>query len=199
MLAIRMQRTGRKGHAEFRIVVQDSRRTPTSGVIVAQLGHYSPHSKQIVVDKVKAGFYLEHGAQPSDRVVRLLTTEGIKMPGWVKTTTTKSKTIKHTEKLRKNRKEESTAVASSDESPKTDAPAETEAAPIEQAPPESSVKAEPADEVADEQKQTEASAAEDATSDNIQPEADNDDKLVAEPVAVETDDDDSKESADKKA
>ena len=30
MLVIRLQRTGRKGHAMFRIVVQDSRRTPTS-------------------------------------------------------------------------------------------------------------------------------------------------------------------------
>ena len=28
MLVIRLQRTGRKGHAQFRVVVQDSRRTP---------------------------------------------------------------------------------------------------------------------------------------------------------------------------
>ena len=58
MLVIRMQRTGRKGHAQFRVVVQDSRRTPTSGKIVANLGHYNPHSKELVVDKEKAAFYL---------------------------------------------------------------------------------------------------------------------------------------------
>ena len=36
MLAIRMQRTGRKGHAQFRVIVQESRRTPTSGNVVAE-------------------------------------------------------------------------------------------------------------------------------------------------------------------
>jgi hypothetical protein len=36
MLAIRMQRTGRKGHAMFRVVVQDSRLTPSSGRVVAK-------------------------------------------------------------------------------------------------------------------------------------------------------------------
>ncbi len=72
MLAIRMQRTGRKGHAMFRVVVQDSRQTPTSGKVVARLGSYDPHAKTVVLDKEKAAFYLEHGAQPSGRAVRLL-------------------------------------------------------------------------------------------------------------------------------
>jgi small subunit ribosomal protein S16 len=84
MLVIRMQRTGRKGHAQFRVVVQDSRRTPTSGRVIAPLGHYNPHTKEAVVDKEKVGFYLEHGAQPSDRVIRLLKAEKIKLPAWVK-------------------------------------------------------------------------------------------------------------------
>ena len=65
MLVIRMQRTGRKGHAQFRVVVQDSRRTPTSGRIVAALGNFDPHTKTANLDKEKASFYLEHGAQPS--------------------------------------------------------------------------------------------------------------------------------------
>lgn len=102
MLAIRMQRTGRKGHAEFRIIVQESSRTPTSGSIVMQLGHYNPHAKIVVLDKVKTSFYLDHGAQPSDSVVRLLQKEAIKLPSWVKLATTKSRTARHPEKLRKN-------------------------------------------------------------------------------------------------
>ncbi len=102
MLAIRMQRTGRKGHAEFRIIVQESRRTPTSGAIVAQIGSFNPHAKLMVLDKEKAGFYLEHGAQPSDRVARLFQKEGIKLPSWVKLAADKSRTIRHPEKLRKN-------------------------------------------------------------------------------------------------
>ncbi len=103
MLVIRMQRTGRKGHAQFRIVVQDSRRTPTSGKLVAQLGHYDPHSKQTVINKEKTSFYLDHGAQPSERVVRLLKSEGIKLPSWVKAEPKKKGSIRNVEKLRRNR------------------------------------------------------------------------------------------------
>ena len=71
-----MQRSGRKGHAMFRVVVQDSRRTPTSGKLVAQLGSYDPHAKAVIIDSEKTQFYLEHGAQPSERVARLLSKEG---------------------------------------------------------------------------------------------------------------------------
>ena len=56
MLVIRLQRTGRKGHAMFRIVVQDSRQTPTSGKVVARLGSYNPHNKEVIIDKEKAAF-----------------------------------------------------------------------------------------------------------------------------------------------
>lgn len=119
MLAIRMQRTGRKGHAQFRIIVQEARRTPTSGAIVYQLGHYNPHAKEVVLDKEKTGFYLEHGAQPSDSVARLLKREGVKLPSWVKLAADKSRPIKNVEKLRKNRpaeevKAEETSPASED-------------------------------------------------------------------------------------
>src|SRR4051812_8928772 len=98
MLVIRMQRTGRKGHAMFRVVVQDSRRTPTSGKIVAQLGSYDPHAKTAVVDKDKAGFYLENGAQPSERVVKLLKGEGVKLPSWIAQPAKKERTIRNPEK-----------------------------------------------------------------------------------------------------
>lgn len=102
MLVIRMQRTGRKGHAQFRVVVQDSRRTPTSGKIVAALGSFNPHTKETTLDKEKAAFYVEHGAQPSDRVVRLLKSEGVKLPTWVKDATDNERKLRNPEKLRKN-------------------------------------------------------------------------------------------------
>ncbi len=102
MLTIRLQRTGRKAHAMFRVVVQDSRRTPTSGKIVTQLGHYDPHAKTVVIDKEKAEFYLKNGAQPSPRAVKLLKIEKIKLPDWVKEEAKKTKTVKNVEKLRKN-------------------------------------------------------------------------------------------------
>lgn len=110
MLAIRMQRTGRKGHAMFRVVVQDSRRTPSSGKFVAQLGSYDPHAKVVTLKKDQANFYLEHGAQPSDRVVRLFEQEGIKLPNWVQKSAAKQGAIRNPEKLRKNRPAEEVAA-----------------------------------------------------------------------------------------
>lgn len=139
MLVIRLQRTGRKGHAQFRIVVQDSRRTPTSGKIVAQVGTYNPHSKEVVLDNERAQHYLDHGAQPSDRVVLILKKEGVKLPSWVKLPVKQEGKIRNQDKLRRNRPEE----------PKEDVPAEPEEAEV----------------AADEQTQAEASDATVETSD----------------------------------
>ncbi len=130
MLVIRMQRTGRKGHAMFRLVVQDSRLTPTSGKIVARLGSYDPHVKTIVIDKEKAAFYLEHGAQPSERVTRLLKKEGVKLPAWVKLPDDKNRTVRNADKRR------STRPAVVEDKPVEDvvpAEAEAEAETIEEA------------------------------------------------------------------
>jgi small subunit ribosomal protein S16 len=109
MLVIRLQRTGRKGHAQFRVVVQDSRRTPTSGKIVASLGSYNPHTKTTTLDKEKAEHYLTHGAQPSERVARLLASESVKLPKWVKQSTQKASKLRNPEKLRRNRPAEEAA------------------------------------------------------------------------------------------
>ena len=128
MLAIRLQRTGRKGHAMFRVVVQDSRRTPTSGKVVAQLGTYDPHSKAVTLDGEKASFYLTNGAQPSPRAALLLKNEGVKLPEWVATSDKKTGAIRHPEKLRRNQPKEE-AVA--------EVPAEAEVAvPVEETAPE---------------------------------------------------------------
>lgn len=110
MLAIRMQRTGRKGHAQFRVVVQDSRLTPTSGRVVAGLGSYDPHTKQAKLDLEKAEFYLKNGAQPSSRVAVLLQKEGLKLPEWVVTPDTKQRSVKNPDKLRKNQPAEEVVV-----------------------------------------------------------------------------------------
>ena len=112
MLAIRLQRTGRKGHAMFRVVVQDSRRTPTSGKVVAQLGTYDPHSKAISLDSEKAAFYVTHGAQPSPRAVTLLKSEGVKLPDWVVASTKKTGAIRKPAKLRRNQPKDVSGEAS---------------------------------------------------------------------------------------
>jgi small subunit ribosomal protein S16 len=103
MLAIRLQRNGRKKLASFRIVVQDSRRTPTSGNVVCFLGSFDPHSKKVILNQEKAQYYLDHGAQPSDRIIRILKENKVKLPGWVKDPVQKTKMIKNPDKRRSTR------------------------------------------------------------------------------------------------
>lgn len=106
MLAIRLQRTGRKGLAQYRIIVQDSHRSPKSGSIVARLGSHDPHTKTVQLDKEKAQFYLDNGAQPSDRVAALLKSEGVKLPKWVSISAPGKRSTRNPEKLRKNQPEQ---------------------------------------------------------------------------------------------
>lgn len=127
MLVIRMQRTGRKGHAQFRIVVQDSRRTPTSGKVVAALGSYDPHAKTTTLDKEKAAVYVSNGAQPTPRVARLLKAEGVKLPDWVVLAESKTGKLRNPEKLRRNQPKETAAP----EAPAEEAPTEEPAAEVD--------------------------------------------------------------------
>lgn len=136
MLAIRLQRTGRKGYPTYRVIVQEAHRQPTSGRIVAQLGSYNPHTKQVNLDKEKAETYLKNGAQPSERIVKLFEAEKIALPAWVeKSNTDKKKSFKNQEKLRKNRPaepeeapvEESEAVTNENVAETPEAPTEAEA------------------------------------------------------------------------
>lgn len=123
MLAIRMQRTGRKGHTQFRVIVQESRLNPSSGRVVAQLGSYNPHTKEALLDIEKASTFLNNGAQPSSRVAVLLQKQGVKLPDWVKIDSSKTHTIKNTEKLRRNQPAKE-VVAEVEATPAADEPAE---------------------------------------------------------------------------
>lgn len=115
MLAIRLQRLGRKGYPVYRVAVQESNRHPSSGRVVAYVGSYNPHTKESKIQVETAQKYLDNGAQPTPRVVKLLKDAGVKLPSWVKTADSdKSKTVRNPEKLRKNQ-------------PKEEAPVEAEA------------------------------------------------------------------------
>lgn len=106
MLAIRMQRNGRKGLPLYRIVVQEAQRHPLSGRIVAKVGSYNPHTKSTFLDKAAITKYLNNGAQPSTRVVWLLKKNGVKLPAWVKDLPKFQSKTKHADKLRKNQSKE---------------------------------------------------------------------------------------------
>ncbi|QQS22146.1 30S ribosomal protein S16 [Candidatus Saccharibacteria bacterium] len=112
MLAIRLQRLGHKGYPVYRLAVQEAQRHPSSGRVVAYVGSYNPHSKEVKVQTETVQKYLDNGAQPTPRVVKLLRDAGVKLPSWVKEyDATKRKTTRHSDKLRKNQPKEEAPVA----------------------------------------------------------------------------------------
>ncbi len=120
MLAIRLQRQGKTHYATYRVIVQDVLRHPSSGKVVAYVGSYNPHTKQVQLDKEAIENYLGHGAQPTDRVVRILTGEGMTMPKWVKTVRGKQRDIRNPEKLRRNQPKEESVEAQAEETTASD-------------------------------------------------------------------------------
>ncbi|HMQ09643.1 MAG TPA: 30S ribosomal protein S16 [Candidatus Nanoperiomorbaceae bacterium] len=136
MLAIRLKRTGRKAYATYRVAVQEAQRHPSSGKVVAYVGTYNPHTKEATFDKELVEKYLNNGAQPTPRIVKLLKDAKIKLPSWVKEPNlSKARATRNPEKLRKNAPKEEVAP----EAPAEEAPAEevaTEATEAEATPAE---------------------------------------------------------------
>ncbi len=83
MLVIRLARTGRTKYPTYRIVAAESARAAT-GKFVEVMGHYNPHTKELVINRESIKQRLSQGARPSNTVVKLLTREKIELPAWVK-------------------------------------------------------------------------------------------------------------------
>lgn len=136
MLAIRLQRLGRKGYPVYRLAVQEAQRHPSSGRVVAYVGTYNPHTKEASVQVEAAQKYLDNGAQPTPRVVKLLSDAGVKLPSWVKQPATdKQKSIRNAEKLRRNQPKEEVVEEVAEEPAAEEVPAEApvaEEAPAEE-------------------------------------------------------------------
>lgn len=78
MLKIRLKRIGRRGQPHYRIVVMESSQ-PRDGKTVEEIGYYNPRNKPSVfdVDKDRAQYWLDNGAQPSDTVAQYFVKEGL--------------------------------------------------------------------------------------------------------------------------
>ncbi len=78
MLKIRLRRTGAKKQPSYRLVVAEST-APRDGTFLEILGHYNPLTEpatvQIKEERVKE--WLQRGAQPTERVERLLKKQGV--------------------------------------------------------------------------------------------------------------------------
>jgi small subunit ribosomal protein S16 len=74
---IRLTRMGKKKQPSYRVVVVDSRK-PRDGAYIEQIGRYDPRQDPslIEIDNEKALDWLGKGAQPTDRVRKLLEISG---------------------------------------------------------------------------------------------------------------------------
>ena len=156
MLRIRLRRVGKKKKPMYRIVVADSR-APRDGRIVESIGYYHPldNPSTIVLDGERVRLWLDRGAQPSDRVAKILAIEGI---------AELSPKLKTRIALGEERaKAKPKAEAPTEEAPAAEAKAPTEEAPAaeakaEEAPAEAAAEEAPAAEVTAEEKPAEAEA-----------------------------------------
>ncbi len=80
-LKIRLARGGAKKRPFYRVVVADSR-SPRDGRYIEKLGTFDPlkakdAADRVILDLEKAKEWIAKGAQPTDRVARLLDAAGV--------------------------------------------------------------------------------------------------------------------------
>jgi len=78
---IRLARGGSKKRPFYRIVVADER-APRDGNFIEKIGNFNPmvpkdHKERVVISKERAEHWLKVGAQPTDRVQRILADLGM--------------------------------------------------------------------------------------------------------------------------
>jgi len=79
---LRLMRMGKKKQPTYRIVAADSR-SPRDGRFIEILGTYQPRADPSVIqiDGEKAAKWLADGAQPTERVAKLLKESGVTAAG----------------------------------------------------------------------------------------------------------------------
>ncbi|MCL6649244.1 MAG: 30S ribosomal protein S16 [Chloroflexi bacterium] len=78
MIRLRLRRMGAKKRPTYRVVAAHST-APRDGAFLEIIGHYNPRTElsTIVIDEEKALRWLRNGAQPSERVAKLLKIVGV--------------------------------------------------------------------------------------------------------------------------
>ena len=163
---IRLARGGSKKRPFYRIVIADER-APRDGNFIEKIGNFNPmvpkdHKERVVISKERAEHWLKVGAQPTDRVQRILSDLGM-MEAPKITEKTKKHLPKAKAQERIKSKEEAALKAEEDakaaaeaakaeaEKPAEEAPAPTEAAESqEEASTETVAEEAPAEEAASE-------------------------------------------------
>jgi len=78
---IRLARAGSKKRPYYHVVIADVR-SPRDGRVIERIGSYNPmlekgDEKRVVLDIERATYWLQSGAQPTDRVERFLDAAGL--------------------------------------------------------------------------------------------------------------------------
>ena len=76
MLAIKLQRVGKKHQPSYRFVVAE-RRTKMAGPPVEDLGSYNPFTKTSLLNRDRISYWIKMGAQPTVSVHNLLVEQKI--------------------------------------------------------------------------------------------------------------------------
>jgi len=135
MLMIRLQRVGRRNHAEFRVVVTEKTRAAKSSNYKELVGHYNPHTDAVTLEKERILHWIEMGAQVSPTLHNLLVREEVIKGEKINVLPKKTPIVKKEkseEKADDDKKAEDTEEKpaeeeTKEESPKEDVPAGEEA------------------------------------------------------------------------
>jgi small subunit ribosomal protein S16 len=129
-VALRLSRGGAKKRPYYRVVVSDSR-SPRDGKYLEQIGTYNPllakddeNRVRLIEDRVR--YWLSVGAQPTDRVARILDKAGIKE----RVATNNPQKGEPGQKAKDRAEERATKIAEAEEAAKAAAEAPAEEAPV---------------------------------------------------------------------
>ena len=155
-LKIRLSRGGAKKRPFYKIVVAEAL-SPRDGKFIERLGSYNPmvakdHAERLVLDVERAKYWLSKGAQPTLRVAKMLSSDGLVKAPVIRDQPIKSAPGKKRQEREAEVAEKSAASAeeAAEEVAKEDAPAAE--APGEEVAKEDAPAAEaPAEEVAKEE------------------------------------------------
>jgi small subunit ribosomal protein S16 len=166
-MKIRLARAGSKKRPFYRVVAADSR-MPRDGRFIEKLGTYNPllskdSEERVKMDMERVQYWLGHGAQPTDRVARMLEAAGV-LPAKERNNPNKAKPGKKA--VERSEEKAAKLAAPAEEVAAEEAPAEEVAA--EEAPAEEVAAEEaPAEEVAAEEAPAEEVAAEEAPAEEV--------------------------------
>ena len=138
-LKIRLSRGGAKKRPFYRIVVAEAS-APRDGRYVERVGTYNPmvpkdHEQRLTLNGERISFWMSKGAQPTERVHKMLASAGLMAPPAIRDQPKKSAPGK-----KRAEREAAAAEAAAAEAPAEDAPAED--APAAEAPAEGAPAAE---------------------------------------------------------